>query len=370
MSTPDRSQILERERRWSRPAGLGAILGAIAIQAGLFIGGAALAGDSTSERLLDASTGDSDGQLLAGVVISALGFLLLAIPLTLLFVAARDRSPRVIRQFIALSLIGVAMIATGLVLNNSSYLSAADDFAASEAARSEAAAPTSSAAEAGQAAEGGKAGEQKPAPAPEQAATGSAQQETTVEATTTQTETGSGDQGSSEDDADERADDALADAPGAAVAALLVRGGALVLSIGLFYTSLWAMRTGLLSRFWGSLGMASAVVLALFFLYFFALIWFLAMGLMLIGAWMGGRPPAWETGIATPWPTRKSAPGPGPDDTVEGSGRELPGGSAPGGGDPDAPDAPGAGDELGAGSNGANGGGPDEPPPRKRKRRR
>ncbi len=363
MSTPDRRQTLERERRWSRPAGISAILGAIGIQAGLFVGGAALSGDSTAERLLEASTGDADGQLLAGVVISAVGFLALVPPLTLLFLAARDRSERMTRQLVVLAMIGAALIAAGLVLNNSSYLKAADDFAASEATREEAPATPS-----GSSGEEGGAGAQKPANTEKQAAEGSGQRETTVEPTTTETKAAS-DSGSSQDDAEQRADDALADAPGATAAALLVRGGALVLSLGLFYTSLWAMRAGLLSRFWGSLGMASAVVLSLFFLYFFALVWFLAIGVLLVGVWPGGRPPAWETGVAVPW-RKPGGGGEGPDDSVEGSGREIPGAgpsaSEEGSG---SPGALGAGDDVGAERNGTDGDGPGEPP-QKRKRRR
>jgi len=114
------------------------------------------------------------------------------------------------------------------------------------------------------------------------------------------------------------------------------------------------MRTGLLTRFWGSLGMASGVVLGLFFLYFFTLIWFLAMGLFLLGAWFGSRPPAWETGAAEPWPRPGDRGGPDGDDddgTVEGRGREL--------------GRPGEGEDPGGEGQGSIG-----PPPRKRKRRR
>ncbi|MBA2546407.1 MAG: hypothetical protein H0V15_05940, partial [Solirubrobacterales bacterium] len=95
LTLPDRAEILERERRFSRPAGIAAILGSVLTIAGLFIRGLALEGDSTSELLLDAATGDSDGQLMLGAVVSGLGLILLAIPLTFLFVATRDRSERV-----------------------------------------------------------------------------------------------------------------------------------------------------------------------------------------------------------------------------------------------------------------------------------
>ena len=47
------------------------------------------------------------------------------------------------------------------------------------------------------------------------------------------------------------------------------------------YTCLHAMRTGLLTRFWGSLGMALGAVSFIFFQ--FALLWFVYLGLLLLG---------------------------------------------------------------------------------------
>jgi hypothetical protein len=67
------------------------------------------------------------------------------------------------------------------------------------------------------------------------------------------------------------------------------------------YTCLHAMRVGLLSRFWGSLGMALGAVSFIFFQ--FALLWFVYLGILLIGRLPGGRPPAWAAGEAIPWPT-------------------------------------------------------------------
>ena len=64
------------------------------------------------------------------------------------------------------------------------------------------------------------------------------------------------------------------------------------------YTCLHAMRTGLLTRFWGSLGMALGAVSFIFFQ--FALLWFVYLGLLLLGRVPGGRPPAWESGEAIP----------------------------------------------------------------------
>ena len=67
------------------------------------------------------------------------------------------------------------------------------------------------------------------------------------------------------------------------------------------YTCLYAMRVGLLPRFWGSLGMALGAVSFLFFQ--FALLWFVYLGILLLGRVPGGKPPAWEAGEAIPWPT-------------------------------------------------------------------
>jgi hypothetical protein len=33
----------------------------------------------------------------------------------------------------------------------------------------------------------------------------------------------------------------------------------------------------------------------------------IALGLMFLGKWIGGRPPAWSTGTAQPWPSQQEA---------------------------------------------------------------
>jgi hypothetical protein len=77
--------------------------------------------------------------------------------------------------------------------------------------------------------------------------------------------------------------------------------GALGFAVAMAYTALHAMRVGLLTRLWGSLGVALGVASIVFPQY--ALLWFVYLGL-LIGAWLPlRRPPAWETGEAIPWPT-------------------------------------------------------------------
>jgi hypothetical protein len=86
------------------------------------------------------------------------------------------------------------------------------------------------------------------------------------------------------------------------------------------------MRTGLLTRFWGSLGLALGAVFVFFTL--FTLIWFIYLGLLFAGWVPGGRPPAWAAGEAMPWPKGGGAFGGGrrdPDDGAQDGGAVLEG---------------------------------------------
>ena len=73
--------------------------------------------------------------------------------------------------------------------------------------------------------------------------------------------------------------------------------------IALFYSGLWAMRTGIMSRLWASLGMAAGVAFLLGPLFVITLLWFVYFGLLVLGKVPGGRPPAWAAGEAIPWAT-------------------------------------------------------------------
>ena len=68
------------------------------------------------------------------------------------------------------------------------------------------------------------------------------------------------------------------------------------------------MRVGLLTRFMGVLGM---IVGALFIiplgssLPIVQAFWLVALGVLFLGRWPAGMPPAWVTGEAQPWPTQQ-----------------------------------------------------------------
>ena len=78
--------------------------------------------------------------------------------------------------------------------------------------------------------------------------------------------------------------------------------GSLGLAFSTVYMALHAMRAGLMTRFWGTLGMALGIGTLLFGS--LMLVGYMILVALLVGAfWPGARPPAWEAGKAVPWPT-------------------------------------------------------------------
>jgi hypothetical protein len=83
---------------------------------------------------------------------------------------------------------------------------------------------------------------------------------------------------------------------------------ALALAVGMAAVMLGAMRVGLLPRWMSILG----IFAGLFFLPFFSsatlelitAFWMVAMGILLMGRWPNGDPPAWAAGEARPWPSQ------------------------------------------------------------------
>ena len=99
------------------------------------------------------------------------------------------------------------------------------------------------------------------------------------------------------------------------VASLLLRQlGTFALGFGFILLALNAMRVGLLTRFMGVLGIIVGVlfmgVLGLLIplgtsLPIVQAFWLVALGVLFLGRWPGGMPPAWVTGEAQPWPTQQ-----------------------------------------------------------------
>ncbi len=108
--------------------------------------------------------------------------------------------------------------------------------------------------------------------------------------------------------------------------------GLLGLIVAMAYVSLQALRTGLLTRFVGSLGVGLGIA-AIFIpplVLLPAVLWagFLGyLGLVFTDRAPGGRPPAWAAGEAIPWPRpgdeESAAPLPSRD-PIEGQAAEVP----------------------------------------------
>ena len=86
------------------------------------------------------------------------------------------------------------------------------------------------------------------------------------------------------------------------VAQILLLLGTFSLAVGMVLVSLNAMRIGLLTRMLGYLGVAAGAMMVLVPLPIVQIFWLAALGLILLGRWPGGAPPAWRTGQAEPWP--------------------------------------------------------------------
>jgi hypothetical protein len=269
---------LEWEQRWTPRAGAATLLAIALLVVGTVIG-AKVSGSGEAEILRSAHEHGSN--LILGSVLQALGFALLIAPLVVLFRATQARSPRVRAQLIGLVIAAPLFFSIGAVLNAVATSDAADQFVAGEA----------------------KPGIALPA----------AKRECNSElkdkgAKEFAEEFGGGNpvatvqRCADEKVGDEAAENAIDEASLTGPATGFGFAGKLGLAIALFYVGLWAMRTGLLTRFWGSLGMALGVA-TLLGLVLFLVIWFLYIALLLLGWIPNGRPPAWAAGEAIPWPT-------------------------------------------------------------------
>jgi hypothetical protein len=245
----DRARQLEWEQRWARPTGLAALAAVGFVFAAILVATQGVGGsDGTSELLRDVDAHRS-AQLISGVL-EAIGMGLLALPLYYLFRAANSRSEAMRGQLVGVVVAAPLFLAALALLISFSTLSAASDFVADEV--------------------------------PKLLAKGVALDS---------------------DRANDIARDLITEAPLSPLAAGFEIGGRIGFVIAMFYTALHAMRTGLLTRFWGSLGLALGAVSFLPPFRPFVLLWFIYLGLLFTGWLPGGRPPAWASGEAEPWPT-------------------------------------------------------------------
>ena len=323
-----------------RPAGIFALAGVLLIVISTLLRQSAGKVDGVTEAAKLRQYADLGSSAVIGDAIALIGLALLIVPLFFLFQAAAARAPKVRRGFVIFVVLGPLLLGIQGLVGTIARGSAGDQYVQAY--------PTASPDENRKPAEGAGGG----------GGTTTGSSSTTSSTTTSGTTTSSGSGSSSnESPREKKANEIIDNSKAIQLAAVMGLVGALGFVFAMVYTSLWSFRTGLLTRFWGTLGMALGV--ALIFLgslgFLGLLIWFAALGMMFIGFFPGGRPPAWAAGMAIPWPKPEPRGGTGAKgQPVEGSGREveepaLPEGSKPDDADQDSPPSTG-GDSSGKSS--------------------
>jgi hypothetical protein len=299
----DTAEALAWEGRWSLPAGL-ASLAAVALVVASTVVVSSIGGGGEADLLRSAHEQAAD--LTLSSALQAIGIVLLAAPLYFLFRATQARSDRIRGQFVGVVVAAPLFLCVAAVLNGVATSEAADEFAAGEATTGLTIEKASESCEGERKDDAKKFRDEfgRGAPAVRRCAR--------------------------EEVADEAASEAVSGASMRGLATGFGLGGRLGLAFALVYTCLHAMRVGLLSRFWGSLGIAVGAA-TLLLLIQFALIWFVYFGLLAAGWLPRGRPPAWAAGEAIPWPT------PGEQAAAGLGGSEDGGGEA----EPEQPEGPG-----------------------------
>jgi hypothetical protein len=313
-----------------RPAGILAILGSLLFAVGVVVQQAGLdATDTDYEQLQQFH--DHGTKLVAGQAIQGFGFALFTFPIYVLFRAAAGRTERMRRTLMPLALLGPGLFFVGALVASLGLKDAADQFVEERPAIERQARQEATAEAENQSSEPSQ-GKEKAATGRQTPTTGGATGQTTTGTATTEAQEGESADDRVEDALEDRAEDIAGESSGVQIGSGLRLTATLALVFGLIYTALWAMRTGLLGRFWATLGMALGVSLILVGLFGLMglVLWFAAIGLQLAGWWPGPRPPAWDAGEAIPWPRPGDDLGPPPGGpsggsggTVEGSGREV-----------------------------------------------
>jgi hypothetical protein len=272
-----RAEIRARESRWAVPVGLASLAGVILL---IVMRPLNVSGDGEADLLTEAHA--HTGSVVLSGLMQALAFLLLALPLLYLFRAVQARSDRVRPQLIGLMIAAPLFLAASSAASIAVTTDAADSFVAGEVK------PELTASEAREECAEEREDEGADSLADEY---DPAQGETPQRACEDR---------KLDDDAAKRATREASLAP---LATGLSLAGLFGIVASLLYTGLWAMRTGLLSRFWGSLAMVAGISFLLGPLFIVALVWFGYFGLLCLGIVPNGRPPAWEAAEAIPWPT-------------------------------------------------------------------
>jgi hypothetical protein len=254
------------EERWATPTALAAFAAVLFVIAAILVATQGVGGAGGDSELLRNADAHRTAQLISSVL-QAIGIALLALPLYYLFRSAKARSDRMRGRFVGVVIAAPLFLAALAILGGVSTVHAASDFVGNEVPRL--------------LAKGVKL---------------------------------------DSDHANEIANETIGEAPLRPLAAGFGLGGQVGFVVAMVYTCLYAMRVGLLTRFWGSLGIGLGAVSFLFFQ--FVLLWFVYFGILLLRK--DSQPPAWAAGEPIPWPTPGDKAAESLDSGEDGEAAELP----------------------------------------------
>lgn len=322
-----RQEILERERRWRVPAAVAAVVSLLLLVVPPLLQRSAFEGDTLAEQLV--SLDEKSGSFLLGAIGQGLGFVVLLIPLLYVFAAARARSDAVRAAMIGFVVVGPVLFGAQTMLQAFALKNVAADFVAagevsigSDFEQSLSALDKPAArveevtfypdADAYEVERTGGEFEVTEFPAGEEDRVLERLEAADFDLTTEE----DGDPG------DAQIQNDLEDSSLYSIATQVLFPALLALIVGLFYTCLQAMRTGLFTRFFGTLGMALSVSILL--LGPTGLVVLVAgLALVITGRTPRGRPPAWDAGEAMPWPKPGEEEAQGAADVLEGDASEV-----------------------------------------------
>jgi MFS family permease len=237
---PSLREQLDWEARWARPAAVAAFASVgFNVAASIYVSSSIDSRpDADNTRELLRTIDANAGVFTTGAVLSGIAGLLFGVLLWYLFNATRGRKPDLQTAALVLAILGPILLAVAGILSQTSLIDRAGEFLASGP----------------------------------------------------QTEA--------------RADDIVAERP--VIVQSLGLAGALALAFATIVIAQSAMRVGLLTKFLGILGIVVGALYVLGVVFplgtdAIRLFWIVAVGLVVLGWWPGGRGPAWESGYPEEW---------------------------------------------------------------------
>lgn len=327
-----REQIIERERRFARPAAIAAFFAAALLIAGVVARLQLPNESSAGDQLIAFSTHHQ--AMTVSSTLEALGFVLASVPLVYLFLAAAARSPRVRPALVILCVLGPILFAVQTVLVSDALKSAGDDFAAQRSSEPKHDLKFLQSAIDSKPDSIAKVTVYNDADAAEVETSDGSFYSVAFPASAEQPLLDKLDKEGidTSEDSGGKVGDAFAnhlalDSSAYKTAGNLVLPAGLTMIFAVVYPALQAFRVGLITRMGSTMGAIAAAALIILPIAPALLgFWFSWLGLTFLGRAPRGRPAAWDAGVAIPW--LRPGQEPAPEQPIEGVAQEV---------DPDAP---------------------------------